>query len=644
MAQTLLLGNISEVYDKLVFQKEDGKLYYSDTVGDDDVLMFGNLEDVALSTWSGTVNITTLGAIGAGTWNATTIAVDKGGSGQTSYTNGQLLIGNTTGNTLAKGTITGTTDEVDVTLGAGTIQIGMPDDVTIGNHLTIGGDRLVFDGGARIDMPDASTLQFSYTDKYRFIASDSVGTCIVELVADGGTSNWDWNRIEAKETGELTFQNKNSGAFGDTLTITKYGGLVVHGNVIQNSQKENTLILTLDQKLQINSNILQNTSNEDVLELTGDQSIVVENDIYLKGDTIMFNTYNDKFVNSDDGTIQASCDNFSVGTGFQPAKLFLIGSANTDSTITYLEGGLHKWEVGYDATDSSIVWSLGSLGLGTSDRMKLTSDGVLRVISETGGNGRFELYSDAGSAGADKWAILATETGNSLLFKNKIAGIEQTYLTITPHATPSLSNFVVAGYMRAPHLQLDVGLATDIISEVSVGAGVTIDGVTIKDDLVDTPKGAFPYYVYTGGEVVKINHDNWQQLSAAGGGGTVLDPISTSTIGEDGFPGFIFEAPFPCKVKSCVWLATNNATVVCHGALWKTTWIDGDDGPLTAAQIGTDLEMSGGDAGKCYRTEQSFSGSEAILAQGDILYFYIQRQGLVVINHYTSLYLTIVAV
>jgi hypothetical protein len=51
-----------------------------------------------------------------------TLAVANGGTGQTSYTDGQLLIGNTTGNTLAKATLTAGTG-ISVTNGAGAITI-----------------------------------------------------------------------------------------------------------------------------------------------------------------------------------------------------------------------------------------------------------------------------------------------------------------------------------------------------------------------------------------------------------------------------------------------------------------------------------------------------------------------------------------
>lgn len=51
-----------------------------------------------------------------------TLPVGTGGTGQTSYTDGQLLIGNTTGNTLAKATLS-EGEGIDITNGTGTITI-----------------------------------------------------------------------------------------------------------------------------------------------------------------------------------------------------------------------------------------------------------------------------------------------------------------------------------------------------------------------------------------------------------------------------------------------------------------------------------------------------------------------------------------
>ena len=89
---------------------------------------------INLNNTTGTTYITTLGTIDTGTWSATTIAVNKGGTGQTSYTNGQLLIGNTTGNTLTKATLTAGTG-ISITNGTGSITIATGQDVTTSGNV-----------------------------------------------------------------------------------------------------------------------------------------------------------------------------------------------------------------------------------------------------------------------------------------------------------------------------------------------------------------------------------------------------------------------------------------------------------------------------------------------------------------------------
>jgi hypothetical protein len=69
------------------------------------------------------------GKIGLATHVSGTLPVANGGTGQTTYTNGQLLIGNTTGSTLAKATLTGTTNQITVTNGAGSITLSTPQSI-----------------------------------------------------------------------------------------------------------------------------------------------------------------------------------------------------------------------------------------------------------------------------------------------------------------------------------------------------------------------------------------------------------------------------------------------------------------------------------------------------------------------------------
>lgn len=59
-----------------------------------------------------------------------TLPVANGGTGQTTYTNGQLLIGNTTGNTLTKATLTAGTG-ISITNGTGSISIAATNNGTV---------------------------------------------------------------------------------------------------------------------------------------------------------------------------------------------------------------------------------------------------------------------------------------------------------------------------------------------------------------------------------------------------------------------------------------------------------------------------------------------------------------------------------
>jgi len=70
-------------------------------------MSLNNVENTALSTWVGTANITTLGTIGTGLWNGTAIDEVYGGTGQTSFTTGDLLYasGANTMSKLAAGTV-----------------------------------------------------------------------------------------------------------------------------------------------------------------------------------------------------------------------------------------------------------------------------------------------------------------------------------------------------------------------------------------------------------------------------------------------------------------------------------------------------------------------------------------------------------
>lgn len=126
-------------------------------------------------------SLTSVGTLTSGTWSASTIAVAKGGTGQTSYTNGQLLIGNTTGNTLTKATLTAGSN-ISITNGGGSITIAATDTnttYTAGSGLDLTGTEF------SVDLKANGGLVIESTE----IAVDLGASAITGTLAvsDGGT-------------------------------------------------------------------------------------------------------------------------------------------------------------------------------------------------------------------------------------------------------------------------------------------------------------------------------------------------------------------------------------------------------------------------------------------------------------------------
>ena len=84
--------------------------------------------------------------------SSTVLPVANGGTGSGSFTNGQLLIGNTTGNTLTKASLTGTTNQVVVTNGTGSITLSLPQDIGTGSSPSF----VNITASSKVDTPEVS--------------------------------------------------------------------------------------------------------------------------------------------------------------------------------------------------------------------------------------------------------------------------------------------------------------------------------------------------------------------------------------------------------------------------------------------------------------------------------------------------------
>ncbi len=168
--------------------------------------------------------INSAGTVTSGTWNGSTIPVAYGGTGQSSYTDGQLLIGNTAGG-LTKAAISAGSG-ASVTNGNGSITIKtkrvMNIQIASGLNPTLGPDTAI----VRIpESPTDGSTSLSYVPRSLFcrVESPSSGTSSFNIDWYNGTSAFSTTGIILSSTLNVTgaaVYEFTSTAFATTVITT----------------------------------------------------------------------------------------------------------------------------------------------------------------------------------------------------------------------------------------------------------------------------------------------------------------------------------------------------------------------------------------------------------------------------------------
>ena len=205
-------------------------VYDSMSPSDGDVLTYDTTNGWQSETpTTGDITGVTAGAglSGGGTSGTVTLSLSSpvtvatGGTGQTSYTNGQLLIGNTTGNTLAKSTLTAGSN-VTITNGTGTIEIAATDT----NTTYSAGDGLDLTGTTfSTDLKTNGGLVIESTELALDIGASSItGTLAVDDGGTGQTSYTNGQLLIGNTTGNTL--TKATLTAGSNITITEGAGSI----------------------------------------------------------------------------------------------------------------------------------------------------------------------------------------------------------------------------------------------------------------------------------------------------------------------------------------------------------------------------------------------------------------------------------
>jgi len=172
-------------------------------------------------------SLVTVGTIGTGVWQGTTVGLTYGGTGidSSSVTNGQILVGNTSGNVLALATITGTSNQVTVTNGASSITLSTPQNIDSGATPSFTGANLSggpLNHGSPTELTIA-TGAITATQTYHTVDTES----------DAATDDLD--TISGGTTGDVIFIQANH---TDRTVVVKHGT----GNI----QTSNSSDISLD--------------------------------------------------------------------------------------------------------------------------------------------------------------------------------------------------------------------------------------------------------------------------------------------------------------------------------------------------------------------------------------------------------------
>lgn len=164
--------------------------------------------------------ITTSGTL-ALSYSGTALPVVNGGSGQTSYLNGELLIGNTTGNTLSKATLTAGTG-ILITNGAGSISVANTGVTSVAGTGTVNGLTL----SGTVTSTGSLTLGGAITG-----VSLTSGVTGVLPVANGGTGATSLYNAKLQPFGAAAVTAGST----TILSVTDYPYIVVQGASTSNT-------------------------------------------------------------------------------------------------------------------------------------------------------------------------------------------------------------------------------------------------------------------------------------------------------------------------------------------------------------------------------------------------------------------------
>ena len=314
------------------FDLEQGKSYY---INANEVL-----SETALGSVVANSSLQSVGTLTAGTWEADTIAAEYGGTGHTTYTDGELLIGNSTGNTLSKGTLTAGTG-MSVTNGGGSITVTNTDR---------GSSQFIFK-----NIADGQGVPQIQADSNSDILSlEAAGSAYINFDAQGSKITIGAEGEEYTAGTGLTLDSENVFSVDNSVVLTSgnqtIAGTKTFDSTISGDIDGNAATASrLDPGAFINGVFFDGSENINLPAAVLEENLLAGDGIASSGP---YNGSTERtFINSDKGSDQPIFKNIQNGSGVTQ----FTASGNSDF-IRFAAGG--DLQINFDSTSNQIEFSL----------------------------------------------------------------------------------------------------------------------------------------------------------------------------------------------------------------------------------------------------------------------------------------------
>ena len=337
-----------------------------------------------------------------------TMPVDQGGTGQTTYTNGQLLIGNTTGNTLAKATLS-EGEGIDITNGTGTITIAGEDASTTNKGIS----ELATNAETNTGTDTARTLtpsnlgQWAGTTNITTLGTIGSGTW-QGTVIDGTYINYNTTNLKVSSSKLNTIQDiatTSSVVFGE-LELQS-GRLHVTGNTSPTSgtgveighDGTDGVLVSYDRSLSAYKKMRYNCLSHE-FEVSGTDAMILDSagDLYLEG------TDNRLIFAGTPGGAGGGISYLDSGSGYRTALMFYAtdivalsnrasnGVVQVRANTSTAGGGGEVTSAVFEDDEIQLLPNGGNVGIGTTS--PATVFHTYENNSFTGGSGGVTIEQD----------------------------------------------------------------------------------------------------------------------------------------------------------------------------------------------------------------------------------------------------------